>query len=96
MTGLQEFYSDVFNEEWFGVVTGTSAAQQLPTGTARLAKFRADGANTGDIFIGNDGEVFYPLDAGEDTGWFAPIQSELNNYWYRAEADEVLYFWVQR
>lgn len=96
MPGLKEFYNDVFNSDWFGTVTGSASAQQFPSGTARLAKFKADTSNAGDIFIGNAGEVVFPLDAGQDTGWFAPAQGKLENYWYLADASETLHFWTQR
>jgi hypothetical protein len=95
MTALREFYSDVFNTDWFGIVTGTASAQQFPSGTARLARFKADTSNQGDIFFGNEGEVVFALDAGEDTGWFAPSQGKLENYHY-VGIDQVLRFWVQR
>lgn len=93
---LVEHFSDVFNSNWFGVITGTSTAQSLPSGTARLARFKADTGNQGDIFIGNEADVVYPLDAGDDTDWFAPAQGKLQNYYVTAENDEVLYWWAQR
>jgi hypothetical protein len=96
MPGLKEYYGDVFNGDWFGIITGTSTAQSLPSGTARLTRFKAGTGNQGDIFIGNEADVVYPLDAGDDTGWFAPVQGKLQNYWVTAENDEVLYWWVQR
>lgn len=96
MTALKEFYCHVFDDEWFGVVTGTSTAQSFPSGTAHLARFKAGSGNQGDIFIGNEADTVFPLDGGDDTGWFAPRQGKLENYWYTAENDEVLYWWVQR
>jgi len=95
MTALKEFYNDVFNSDWFGVVSGTASALPFPSGTARLARFKADTSNQGDIFFGNDGEVVFALDAGQDTGWFAPSQGKLENYHYVGD-NQVLRFWVQR
>jgi len=94
--GLKEYYGDVFNDDWFGTVSGTASSQPFPSGTARLARFKAATGNTGDIFIGRDGEVVYPLDAGDDTGWIAPAQGKLQNYHFQADNDEVIYFWVMR
>lgn len=95
MSGLKEYYSDVFNSDWFGTVSGTATAQSFPSGTARLARVKASTTNQGDFFIGNDGEVVYPLDAGDDTGWFAPSQGKLENYHYLGNG-YIAYFWVQR
>ena len=95
MTALKEFCSDVFNADWFGTLTGTASALPFPSGTARLARFKGAIANQGDILFGNDGEVLFPLDAGDDTGWFAPSQGRLENYQYVGDG-EVLHFWVQR
>lgn len=95
MTALKEFYNSVFNEDWFGTVTGTATAQPFPSGTARLARFKAYPTNQGDIYFGNAGEVLFPLDSGQDTGWFAPSQGKLENYQYLGDG-EVLHFWVQR
>ena len=95
MSGLKEYYGDVFNSDWFGVVSGTASALQFPSGTARLARFKADTSNQGDIFFGNRGEVIFALDAGQDTGWFAPSQGKLENYYYVGD-NQVLRFWIQR
>ncbi len=95
MTGLKEYYNDVLNEDWFGTITGTASDLPFPSGTARLARFKADTTNQGNIFFGNKDTVFFPLDAGQDTGWFAPSQGRLENYQYVGNG-EVLHFWVQR
>lgn len=95
MTGLKEYYNTVFNEDWFGIVSGTASAQAFPSGTAKMARFKADTSNQGDIFFGSKDEVVFALDAGDDTGWFAPIQGKLENYQFLG-SDQVLRFWVQR
>ena len=95
MTGLKEYYGSVFNDDWFGTVSGTASALPFPSGTARMARFKAAPGNQGNALIGREGEVIYPLDAGDDTGWFAPTQGKLQNYQYQG-ADQIIYYWVMR
>ena len=95
---MKEFYSNSFISDWFGTITGTASVQPFPSGTARLARFKANPANMGDVFIGNAGEVIFPLDAGQDTGWFSPTQGKLENYQYliNAGVTGTVHFWAQR
>lgn len=92
---FKEFYSNVFNDDIFGVVTGTPTAHNFPSGVANYVKVKAPSGNSGTVNIGDESNVLYPIEAG-DRVTFVPTQSKLQNYWYEGGSNDVLYYWVQR
>lgn len=89
------------------LVTGTAVGTwaQFPSGTCKLARFKADGDNTGEFLLSHEDEtsnplVGWPLAAGDDTGWVAVPTDEagLAHFWFSGlsgTADR-LYYWLQR
>lgn len=74
-----------------GIVTGTSSSVGFPDINASRARVKAsfDGVRG---FIGVGGNPIYPLDVGEDTGWFAI--NNLNEYCYSGTGSYLAY-WYQ-
>lgn len=98
-----------FPSQTFGRITGTFAMSQLPNQPALLARFKAYSSNTSPIWIGNirTSGTFpfcWPLDPGEDTGWFSvPLedsgddQGNLNIFWQNAASGSCYFaYWCQR
>lgn len=80
----------------FGVVTGTASATRFPTGTAQIARFKAHPSNIGTFFVGDEPtSTLFPIDAGDDTGWFSI--DNLNKLYYNnaSGSSDYLYWWLQ-
>lgn len=95
MTIVEQF-SDDYLYNRFGKITGSVAAIQFSSGTCHMIRFKADPANVGTFFIGNDAtHCFFPLDAGDDTGW-NPAR-EMAELWYSNPSGtlDYLYWWLK-
>jgi hypothetical protein len=104
--GINEQFSDNPQFNLFGVVTGSVSCVQFPSGSAKLLRFKADPSNIGMFKLGAYGDAggcLWPMDAGDDTGWFAPPSAEgnimgLQNYTHSdvSGSADYLYYWLQR
>jgi hypothetical protein len=96
MTSIVEQVSERFINENIGLVSGSFAGLQFPNLPCKLVRFKALSYNTGSIFIGETAnDLFYELDAGDDTGWV--VLGNLNELWYgksSGTADHLTY-WIQ-
>jgi hypothetical protein len=109
MPGINEVFSDNPSFNVFGVVTGTQVVTYFPSGTAKILRFKADPNNNGVFKLGGipQGQTFFPMSKGDDTGWIAPPSADgnrlgLQNFCYsNASASgtasrDYLYYWLQR
>lgn len=105
MTTTNEMFAGNPLYNIFGVVTGTASVTYFPSGSAKLIRWKADPDNIGTFKLGAIpvDETFFPLDAGDDTGWVAPPSAQgnllgLNSYCYSngSGSSDFLYFWLQR
>lgn len=90
-------FSDVFIFDVFGVITGTVAATQFPTGSCGMVRFKANPDNSGQFLLGHEAEnTVYPMVAGDDTGWVAT--TNLNRYWHSDASGTMdrLHYWLQK
>lgn len=102
--GINEIFSDNPMNNIFGILTGTATWVQFPAAYAKLMRFKANPDNIGNFELANaNGLGRYPLDAGDDTGWFAAPSYEGNSsaesgYYYRnlSGSTEYLHYWAQR
>lgn len=103
--GINEMFSDNPQDNLFGFVTGSPTAVQLPSGSCKLLRFKADPDNLGTVLLGwwGAGDPTYPLDAGDDTGWIAPPSADgntrgLHNYSCSmvSGTSDYLHWWIQR
>jgi len=88
MAGIKAQFSDNFPYDEFQVVTGTVGATQFPNIGCGLGRFKAHPANSGVFSFGSNSgtsAAYLPwlLSAGDDTGWFAVGNQNLNTYWYK-------------
>lgn len=105
MPGINEVYSDNPMRNYFGVITGSASFTQFPSGSAKLARFKANPDNIGMFEIvewGSNNQGTWILDAGDDTGWFAAPYFEANllglkQFGYRnlSGTSDYLHYWVQ-
>ena len=96
MAGINEMFSSVCIYDEFGVVTGSIAEIQFPTGTCKMVRFKSAPGNSSEVFLlGNEFGCLFPMAAGDDTGWIAT--SNINRYYYSnvSGAAEYLYWWLQ-
>lgn len=99
MTAIREEFSDVFIFDLFGIITGTAGVTQMPNIPCNIARFKTLGTNTSPFYLGHvSGTVNlpFPMDAGDDTGWFAT--TNLNRYYFNAPSGTAvrLAYWIQR
>lgn len=86
-------YDDVIDNA-VGVVTGTNAAVQFPAIGIGMVRFKADGGNGSNFYLGQNGTATYPLAAGDDTGWV--YADDLADYWYKGSGSCYLHYWFQK
>ena len=87
-----------------GEVAGSASASQLPNIPCSRARLKANGDNAGNVYIGvagvtvpdgsTDTTTGFPLDAGDDTGWF-PCANLNELYRICDNAGDDLTYWVQ-
>ena len=89
----------------YGVVTGSVTCVAFPSESSLLLRFKADPDNIGTFKLGavGTGDCLWPLDAGEETGWFAPPAIEgnlagLHSYKHQnlSGTSDYLHYWIQR
>ncbi len=89
---------------YFGEVQGATSATQLPDVPCSRARIKARDDNSGNVYIGNSGvtkpngttdaTTGFPLDAGDETGWF--YLSNLNElYCICDNAGDDFIYWAQ-
>lgn len=87
MSGIKSQFSDNFPYDYFFVVTGTTGGTQFPSIACGLARMKALSSNSGIFTLGHRSGTSttlpWPLSAGDDTGWFAVGNNNLNTYWYK-------------
>ena len=97
--------TEVFLFDDFGLVTGSYLSIQFPTGSCGNLRFKADPGNAGVFLLGDydaaGGSMAtgggYPMDAGDDTGFF--YTTKLNRYYYSHRTTgtlDYLYWWLQK
>ena len=97
---VRTHFSDTFRYDTFGLLTGTYGTSQFPNVPGSLARLKAHSSN-GDVWmIGNTENTGsfplpFPINAGDDTGWFALTEHNLNKYWYSLGSGSYLSYWVQ-
>jgi len=97
---VRHHFSDGFMYDTFGILTGTYGTRQFPNIPGSLARLKAH-PNNGDVWmIGNAKNTGafplpYPLNAGDDTGWFPVTEHNLNSYWYSQGSGSYLSYWIQ-
>jgi hypothetical protein len=111
MTGINEVFADNPDTNLFGVATGSATFTRFPTGTseavAKLLRFKAHPSNVGYfelVLWEQSHEQVWPMNPGDDTGWFAPshIQQSpmrgLADFGYRSLSGSTTYihYWIQR
>lgn len=97
MTSINEMFSAVPLYDETGLVTGSAAAVRFASGTAKLVRFVAYGANIGPFYIGSDpSRMYYEIASGADTGWI-PIHL-MERLWFQSASgtSERLAYWLQR
>ena len=87
MSSVKAMFSDVFNYDEFGVVTGTVGATRFPNVGCGMVRFKAHPANLGTFSIGHNSGTSaayldWPFAAGDDSGWIPT--NNLNRYWYKS------------
>lgn len=75
----------------FGIVTGTATALAFPESRADWARIRNDPNGTLG-YIGTYGGASYPLDVGDDTGWFS--LNNMSDLYYKGTGTHFSY-WFQ-
>jgi hypothetical protein len=96
MGSLVEFFSNEFQNQVIGVVTGTFGSNQFPDMPLNLVMFKARSSNSGSFFIGTaSGTASLPwqLAAGESTPWIPVVN--LNKLWHNHSSGTVdlLEYW---
>ena len=94
MGSANELYSYNPRAIDIGVVTGTVTATQLPSGTVKLIRFKANSDNEGSFFVGEtEHDLFYEMRARDDTGWI-PI-TNMNELYHinLSGTSDLLYYW---
>ncbi len=84
-----------------GELAGSVTAVQMPNIPCNAARFKARDDNAGNVYIGavgvtapdgtTDTTTGFPLDAGDDTGWW--VCTNLNQFWRISDnaGDDVIY-----
>ena len=95
MTIVEQF-SDDFQNDFFYKITGSANALRLMSGSAHMIRFKADPGNIGTFFIGNDAtHCFFPLDAGDDTGWGSAENTNRYGHINSSGSVDFLYYWLK-
>lgn len=84
-------HNDIFK------VTGSAAAIQFASTPVLMVRFKAYSGNIGSFFLGeNSANMFWELDAGDDTGWIA-LQN-MSHLWYSnaSGTSDYMAVWVQK
>lgn len=92
---INQDLTNPFIRNAIGRVTGSANAVRFPTGTCAIVRFKAEPANIGTFYIGQQNTVFFPLDAGDDTGWISIPR--MQDFWYSNPSGTVdtLNYWYQ-
>lgn len=94
----RSFYSDVFNTDTIGLITGSAAYQKFPSVPGSLFRLKAPSSNYESVWFGvTSGSINFELDSGDDTGWFTLSSKNLNTmFWYSVSGSkDRLIYWVQ-
>ena len=92
------FYSDTFNNDTIGLITGSAAYQRFPNVPGSLFRLKAPSTNYKSVWVGvTSGSINFELDTGEDTGWFTLASHNLNTmFWYSVSGTkDRLTYWAQ-
>lgn len=90
-------YADGFQNERFGLVSGSASGVSFPSVPAKIAKFVAYGTNGTKFYIGRNGSQTYELAAGTQTDWFSVAGGNLNAMQFKSASGTMdkLAYWVQ-
>jgi hypothetical protein len=94
MTTINEQFSHNPKALDIGKITGSFTATQMGDFPCKLLRFKADPGNAGEFVIGDSAvSLFFPLEAGDDTGWIPA--NNMNEYWYglTSGTTDFLYYW---
>lgn len=92
------FYSDGFEANVIGIITGTATAVQFPNIPGQIFRLKAYAANKGSFFLGSSlNNEKFELDASEDTDWFK-LRGNLNvlSHSNSSGSSDYLAYWVQK
>lgn len=100
---IKDQFSGNFPYDEFFVVTGSVGPVRFPNIGGGLARFKAHPSNTGVFSFGSTSGTAYAwlpwlLSAGDDTGWFALGNNNLNTYWYKdpSGTSDKITVWLQK
>src|SRR3990167_235227 len=94
---INQQFSDNPGHNDIRLVTGSATAVQFPDMPLLMVRFKAYSGNAGSFFLGeNSANMYWELDAGDDTGWVA-LQN-LNHLWYSnaSGTSDYMAIWVQK
>lgn len=101
--GIKAQFSDNFPYDEFFVITGSAGAVRFPNIGCGLARIKAHPGNNGVFSMGHNSGTSYQwlpwlLSAGDDTGWFAVGNQNLNTYWYKdpSGTSDKITVWLQK
>lgn len=94
------FFSDTFNNDLIGQITGSSTVSRFPNVPGGLFRLQARSTNLGSFFIGTSsgtGKQNWELEAGYDTDWFTIDSHNLNDLFFYSVSGsaDILAYWVQ-
>lgn len=96
----RSFYSDPFNYEAIGSITGSSAISRFPNVPGYRFKLQAPASNIGTFYFGTlsgTNQQYWEVAAGEDTDWFNLSTKNLNQLFFRnpSGSSQTLTYWAQ-
>ena len=94
---FNQFYADGFQNERFGLVSGSAVGASFPNVPAKIARFIAYGSNGSKFYVGRNGSQTYELAAGIQTDWFSVAGENLNAMQFKSASGTMdkLAYWVQ-
>ena len=94
------FFSDTFNYDTIGQITGASVVSQFPNMPGSIFRLQGHSDNLGSFFIGTNsgtGKQYWEIEPSVDTGWFTLDHHNLNELFFinSSGSSEKLNYWVQ-
>jgi hypothetical protein len=94
---FRSYFSDGFQTNEFGLITGSSGVQLLPNIPCSIFKLRTIAANKGPVYLGyHSGTVVFELSPGDSLDWI--VARNLNEFYWKAPSgtSDQLAYWVQK
>ena len=99
MSTHRAYFSDAFDSDTIGVITGSATVTQFPAILGSAIRFQTPSSNYSNFYIGTSnvaGLVRWEMVPGDDLGWFAGKSLDRFYFYSTSGTKDYLVYWIQK